>query len=158
MNKDEAEKTKSAINGLLQAMGGNALDDFSMGFWMAALKPKPYVFVRQALVDWGNTQKYQPRPSEILSAVETLEAKARADRLKAEEEKAKPKAAPEEVHEVDVAAVLLKAIEEVQGKSSRGGSYYKEKAERWLETGKNDMGEDLWPCQKWWATCVVEGK
>lgn len=68
MNND-ITKLKTAINGLVSSYNAKPLDDAGMGMWLKALEGLPYQHVRAVIIKWVQTQKFMPRPSDIVQAV-----------------------------------------------------------------------------------------
>ena len=69
MTKEQIESLKTAIQGILSATSGKTIDEAGMAFWILSLKDYDYEDVRQALVEWAETQKFAPKPAEIVNAV-----------------------------------------------------------------------------------------
>lgn len=69
MNKDDINKLKTAINGLVSAYNAKPLDEAGMGMWVKTLQTLPYSHVRAVIIKWAQTQKYMPKPSDIVQAV-----------------------------------------------------------------------------------------
>lgn len=69
MTKEQIESLKTAIQGILSATSGKSIDEAGLAFWILALKDYDYNDVRQALIEWAETQKFAPKPSEIVAAV-----------------------------------------------------------------------------------------
>lgn len=69
MTREELDKLKYALSGMCNVMGVKPLDDAGMAYWTMTLKDCDYQDVRDALFEWGQTQRFCPKPAEILQIV-----------------------------------------------------------------------------------------
>lgn len=69
MTKEEVERLKDAIRGLMSAYNAKPLDEAGMGIWTLALRDLDYKMVRAVIIKWTQTQKFLPRPNDIVQAV-----------------------------------------------------------------------------------------
>lgn len=69
MTKEELEKLKDAIKGLMSSYNAKPLDEAGMGMWTLSLRDLPYSIVRAVIIKWVQTQKYLPKPNDIVQAV-----------------------------------------------------------------------------------------
>lgn len=69
MTREELDKLKYALAGMCSVMGVKPLDDAGMAYWTMTLKDCDYQDIRQALFDWGQKERFCPKPAEILQMV-----------------------------------------------------------------------------------------
>ena len=184
MNQEELTKLKNAINGLMTSMGAKRLDESGMVFWTLTLKEYQYQDVREALIQWAQTQHAVPRPVDIVECIKRKRVmKVEEQRKIAEEADRAERQA--DCQKIDVQA-FIKKIHEATDNYSQGTltsrndangqpytkeeffvrtviaetSYlpapkcYIERAKRFLQAEK--LGINLWPMQISWAEKVLK--
>lgn len=72
MTKEEIEKLKDAIRGLMSAYNAKPLDEAGIGMWTLSLRDLPYNLVRAVIIKWTQTQKFLPKPNDIVQAVHRI--------------------------------------------------------------------------------------
>lgn len=78
MTKDDKEKLRVALQGMCSVMNVKFLDEAGFAFWFMTLQEQSYDDVRQALLEWSKTEKFLPKPSEILARIKAKHASERA--------------------------------------------------------------------------------
>ncbi len=170
MNQEELTKLKKALNGLMASMGAKRLDESAMLFWTLTLKNYPYPDVREALINWAQTQHALPRPNDIVESIkhervmkveEQRKAAEEADRAERQADCSKidVQAFIKKVHDsiddsepISVtmqkrARAILAAIEQGKDKVSLFNV---------IKNGKPEPNEiTLLPIHEWWAKRVL---
>lgn len=184
MTKEEVERLKDAIRGLMSAYNAKPLDEAGMGIWTLALRDLPYSLVRTVIIKWTQTQKFLPKPNDIVQAVhrirldilekkrqEAADADRRDRQLSAEH--VDVEATINKIHDAtdNASKGTLTATEDAYGKPYtqeelyvrtvmaetahlNAQAVYIERAKRFLEASKH--GIKLSPMQITWAEKVLD--
>lgn len=170
MNQEELTKLKNAINGLMTSMGVKRLDDSGMVFWTLTLKEFQYQDVREALIQWAQTQHAVPRPVDIVECIKRKRVMQVEEQRKIAEEvdRAERQA---DCQKIDVQAFIKKVHDSID--DSEPISVTMEKRARAIlaaiEQGKSEVtpfnvtqdGKQvpnrigLLPIHEWWAKRVL---